>query len=65
MARNKNNHSKTIYHCNGLCEECDKSKWYEPEKKLDYTIPRHLSCDPEKIKRLQVICPQPPQKKEG
>ena len=42
------------YYCNGLCESCDKGKYYKG--KGSYT------CDPDKIKELQIIAPIPPSK---
>ena len=42
------------YYCNGICEDCDKSKWYKRG--------RYYSCDPEKTKGIIVQCPTPPER---
>ena len=39
------------YHCDGICEDCEKGKWYERGQ--------YYSCDPEKTKSVIVICPTP------
>lgn len=44
------------YYCDGICEHCEKGKFYEDKygDGLGY-----YSCDKNKIKGLYVIAPQP------
>jgi len=37
------------YRCNGICESCEKGKWFEKGQ--------YYSCDPKKTKGIIVICP--------
>jgi hypothetical protein len=46
------------YYCNGICESCSKGKYFNDEEGEYYT------CDPEKVKDLEVIPPLPYQIKE-
>lgn len=39
------------YFCDGICENCTKGKWFNKGQ--------YYSCDPEKVKSINVISPIP------
>ena len=41
------------YYCDGICECCEKGKYYNDSDGEYYT------CDPEKVVDLEIICPTP------
>lgn len=42
------------YYCDGICEYCTMGKHYGNQKSGYYT------CDKQKVKRLNIIAPKPP-----
>ena len=42
---------KKEYYCDGICENCDKGKYYKDKDGEYYT------CDPKKIKGLKIMPP--------